>query len=437
MFSARSAQWHSGRPRGLRLGIEPQPEPVGQARQVVEDADHVGDLEAAAVVEAELSQRPPVLLGHAGGRRGEFFRDLAECSFASRQRWRFAPSLDFDRLDQLGVAVLDTQKLCVRRCSVVAVLGCGRDGRHHLARSPRESAGLEHDPAEERAEEGCDALVGHDEPEHGGQEAEVVGPVGVGWQHGPHLRFARHRDPGVGRALGTHPDRVVRKSRTWRLNRSGVSKLKPWLPPGTFTSLAPGMWRARMSEFAGDTSRSASPVMTRVGTAISCRRSVVRCPITACTWPRIASRLKPYSSAPEKSSMSFGRSLSMKDWLKTRGSRCWKNWSGSSAWKSICISPVAVIRPPNWETENSRCRSTSLSGSGNVQASTRLRPRPGCLSASSWAIMPPIDTPTTWARVIPTASRRPAVSSAMSCMVYGPGGLELRPTPRLSKVIVR
>src|SRR6185369_2353791 len=54
---------------------------------------------------------------------------------------------------------------------------------------------------------------------------------------------------------------LPRKSSTAPLKTSGVSKLKPWLPPGTFTSFAPGMLRARTSEFAGETSRSASPVI--------------------------------------------------------------------------------------------------------------------------------------------------------------------------------
>src|SRR5262249_4276266 len=67
---------------------------------------------------------------------------------------------------------------------------------------------------------------------------------------------------------------LARKASPAWLNGSGVSKLKPWLPPGTFTSFAFGMWRASRSELAGEISRSASPVMTRVGTAIWCSRSV-------------------------------------------------------------------------------------------------------------------------------------------------------------------
>src|SRR5262249_3221882 len=76
---------------------------------------------------------------------------------------------------------------------------------------------------------------------------------------------------------------AARKARTSWLKSVGVSKLNPWLPPGIFTSFAPGMLRARRSEFAGETSRSASPVRTSVGDVIRCRRSVALWPITAST----------------------------------------------------------------------------------------------------------------------------------------------------------
>ena len=44
----------------------------------------------------------------------------------------------------------------------------------------------------------------------------------------------------------------------------------------------------------------------------------------------------------------------------------------------------------------------------------RLRTRSGCSIAIVWAIMPPIDTPTTWAPSMPSASSRPTASAAMS-----------------------
>lgn len=49
-----------------RLGIERQPEAIGQSGQVIEHADDVGHLEAALVVEAERPQWLPVGLDEAG-----------------------------------------------------------------------------------------------------------------------------------------------------------------------------------------------------------------------------------------------------------------------------------------------------------------------------------------------------------------------------------
>ena len=41
----------------------------------------------------------------------------------------------------------------------------------------------------------------------------------------------------------------------------------------------------------------------------------------------------------------------------------------------------------------------------------------GCRIARVWAIIPPIEAPTTWAAAMPVASSRPAASSAMSSSV--------------------
>ena len=50
-----------------------------------------------------------------------------------------------------------------------------------------------------------------------------------------------------------------------------------------------------------------------------------------------------------------------------------------------------------------------------IEASDRTRP--GCLVASSWAIIPPREMPTTWADSIPAASSTATASSAMSSRV--------------------
>ena len=79
------------------------------------------------------------------------------------------------------------------------------------------------------------------------------------------------------------------------------------------------------------------------------------------------------------------------------------------------------------------------------------RTRPGAPSAIVWTIMPPIDTPTRWAEVMPRWSSRPKASPARSSSEYGacrlrpakastsirrvtlPRAREDRPTSRLSK----
>ncbi len=50
--------------RLLGSGIELQPETVCEPREVVEDTDNVGELEATLVVESEVTQRLPVLFDH-------------------------------------------------------------------------------------------------------------------------------------------------------------------------------------------------------------------------------------------------------------------------------------------------------------------------------------------------------------------------------------
>ena len=97
--------------------------------------------------------------------------------------------------------------------------------------------------------------------------------------------------------------------------------------------------------------------------------------------------------------MSFGSSFWMKSGLKTSGSRCWKNISGFTEVKSIFISPSVMV-PPSCPKMTLRFSSVAASGSGNVAASTSFRTRDGCRSASSCAIMPPIESPSTSVRSI-------------------------------------
>src|SRR5580658_4844472 len=69
----------------------------------------------------------------------------------------------------------------------------------------------------------------------------------------------------------------------------------------------------------------------------------------------------------------------------------------------------------------------------SISGSTRF----GYCSANSCAIMPPIETPNTWALSTPAASRTTAASDAINAMGYGPCGTSLCPMPRLSRARVR
>src|ERR687893_185286 len=68
---------------------------------------------------------------------------------------------------------------------------------------------------------------------------------------------------------------------------------------------------------------------------------------------------------------------------------------------------------------------------------TRLRTRPGCRSASSWAMRLPPEKPAMWAERMSSARRTPAASSAIVATETGPSGIAVRPAPRLSNAVSR
>ena len=73
----------------------------------------------------------------------------------------------------------------------------------------------------------------------------------------------------------------------------------------------------------------------------------------------------------------------------------------------------------------------------NVAPSARARTRSGCRSASSSAIIPPIEIPKTNAGPAPAASSTAAASSARSPIPNGRSGAVDSPAPRLSKTTTR
>src|SRR5439155_7343021 len=167
---------------GARLGVELQPEPVGEPGEVVEDADDVGDLEAALVAESEVAERLPVALDHPRWRGAQLLGDLAQSALPIGERRDLAPPALLDRLGQLAVTVLRTEELCMRLRSIDAVLRRGRDRGDQLPFLVRERAVAEHDLEEQRAELHADARVRPDEPFHVHLDAVVPEPGGISWR---------------------------------------------------------------------------------------------------------------------------------------------------------------------------------------------------------------------------------------------------------------
>jgi len=134
-------------------------EAIGEARQKIENSDDMPNLEHLAVTEAQVAQRLPVLARHPRRRCAHFFGDMTEHANARRQAGQFAPSMLFDRVDQLRVPAFDTQKLCVGLRSVMAVL-CGRRSRSdHLALGTAQASRREHHFGKQRAEGRTDSRM--------------------------------------------------------------------------------------------------------------------------------------------------------------------------------------------------------------------------------------------------------------------------------------
>ena len=99
---------------------------------------------------------------------------------------------------------------------------------------------------------------------------------------------------------------------------------------------------------------------------------------------------------------------------------------------------AAGIFPMPWKSWTASSPNGTASAPPNVvQPRTSRSIRCGAAIAISCAIIPPIDTPITRAREIPSRSSTPSASFASCAIAYGPGGADDSPTPRLSKATTR
>ena len=93
-----------------------------------------------------------------------------------------------------------------------------------------------------------------------------------------------------------------------------------------------------------------------------------------------------------------------------------------AAASSACLDRLVAVggRAGAAASASPRASGWPTSGSPVVDMiEVSVRTRSGCSMAMVWAIIPPIDAPTTWADSMPRASSRPTASAAMSVRRYG------------------
>ena len=176
---------------------------------------------------------------------------------------------------------------------------------------------------------------------------------------------------------------------------------------GNISSRAPGTARAVAMPPLGSTSRSRSPWMTRVGTRTSARagvRSGLAWMASSCrivpsglTSREIAERTMPPTSSASK----WGPAMSRNPATPSRSA------SAGSSGRGVVID-IAMVGKSRGETVPWR----RLPVFDMIEQ--RLSTRSGWSMVSCWAIIPPMETPTTCAAGTPRWSSSATASAAMS-----------------------
>ena len=186
---------------------------------------------------------------------------------------------------------------------------------------------------------------------------------------------------------------------------------------------APGIAAASARPFAGGTIRSSAPCTTSVGAAIVAepRRRVVR--RRGRELRAVADGIEPVR-APAREVLADARA--------------------ARAARALAVDvrhrrPAALLvghrgaAPEEGERLGDRAASRRRRPPRSRRARAHRR-APDTAARASWAIIPPIEIPYTWARAIPAASSTETASAAIPASVSGPAGRSLRPQPRLSNV---
>ena len=124
--------------------------------------------------------------------------------------------------------------------------------------------------------------------------------------------------------------------------------------------------------------------------------------------------------------------------LRARSIVCSSSHSASERLRTRKLSTnCSGVRPSLWPNSIAPLAFHQLPPQAQVTASVRVLTRSGAASATSWEIVPPIETPSRWKRSSPRWSASASVSAAMSRISYASSTYSERPMSRLSKTTVR
>jgi hypothetical protein len=161
---------------GLHLGLPLDPERVGEAHQVVEDADDVRGGDDRVLVPTALAEALDVVVDNPIGRERQLLGVFEKRTVAGLDRR--GAEIRLDLLDERGIGAFETEKLSVDLRSILAATGARGDHRDHLAFLPRERSRIPHDPLEELEEGPSVALTRDQKSAHLTRELRVgVSPL--------------------------------------------------------------------------------------------------------------------------------------------------------------------------------------------------------------------------------------------------------------------
>ena len=142
---------------GLHFGLPLDPERVGEAHEVVEDADDMRGGDDRVLAPTARAEAVDVVVDDPIRRERQLLGVFQERAVAGLDRC--GAKIRLDLLDERGIGALETEKLSVDFRSILTAAGARGDHRDHLALLPGEGSGIPHDPLEELEERPSVALA--------------------------------------------------------------------------------------------------------------------------------------------------------------------------------------------------------------------------------------------------------------------------------------